>query len=81
MTGRELMLYILANNLEDEPVYKNGKLLGFVTAGEAASKMDVGTATVCAWIHQGLLDCIVIGNSVYIPAGFQSPLSKLKNNV
>lgn len=73
MTGRELILYILANGLEDEPVYKDGKLLGFVTAGEAASKLDVGVATVCAWINQGRLDCIVIGNSIYIPAGFKSP--------
>lgn len=79
MTGRELILYIVANGLEDEPVYKNGKLLGFVTAGEAASKMNVGVATVCAWIHQGLLDCVVIGNSIYIPAGFKSPFEQVRS--
>lgn len=79
MTGRELILYILANGLEDEPVYKDGKLLGFVTSGEAASKMDVGVATICAWIHQGLLDCVVIGNSIYIPAGFKSPFERVRS--
>ena len=80
MTGKELILYILANDLENEPVFKDGKLLGFVTAGEAAAKMNVGTATVFAWIHQGWLDCIVIGNAVYIPANFKSPLEHIRQN-
>ena len=78
MTGRELILYILENKLEDEPVFKDGKLLGFVTAGEAAAKMNVGAATVYAWIHQGWLDCIVIGNAAYIPANFVSPLKQVR---
>jgi excisionase family DNA binding protein len=70
MTGKDLILYILQNDLEDEPVFKDGKLLGFVTAGEVAAKMDVGVATVYVWLHQKRLDGIFIGGKIYIPANF-----------
>ena len=66
MTGRDLILYILANNLEDEPIYDNGKLIGFMTLGEAAEKAGVGISTVCVWIQQGRLDSVIIGGLVYI---------------
>jgi hypothetical protein len=71
MTGRELIIYILQNNLEEEPVFKDGKLLGFVTAGEVAKEMDVGVATVYVWIHQQRLDGIFIGGKIYIPANYE----------
>jgi hypothetical protein len=44
MTGRDLIVYILQNNLENEPVFKDGKFIGFMTEGEAAEKFDVGVA-------------------------------------
>lgn len=78
MTGRDLIIYILANNLEDEPVFKDDKMLGFVTAGEAAVKMNVGISTIFAWINEGWLDCVVIGNTIYIPANFKSPLEQVQ---
>ena len=56
MTGRDLILYILSNGLENEPVFKNGKFIGFITDAEAAEKLDVGVATVWAWVAQGRLD-------------------------
>jgi hypothetical protein len=71
MTGKDLIIYILMNDLEDEPVFKDGKFIGFVTAGEVAMKMNVGIATVHAWIQQKRLDSITIGNTVYIPANFE----------
>ena len=70
MTGRDLIIYILANNLEDESVFQDGRLLGFVTVPEAAEKMNVGLSTVYAWISQGLLNCIVMHGVIYIPANF-----------
>jgi excisionase family DNA binding protein len=70
MTGRDLIIYILQNNLEDEPVFEDGKLLGFVTAGEVAEEMDVGVATVYVWIHQKRLDGVFIGGKIYIPANY-----------
>lgn len=76
MTGRDLIIYILENRLEDEPVFKNGKFIGFVTADEAAVKMNVGLATICAWTHQGRLDSVAVKEGIYIPANFVSPISK-----
>ena len=40
MTGRELILYILENGLENEPVIKNGTFVGFMTVTQAAEKME-----------------------------------------
>lgn len=70
MTGRELIVYILANNLEDEPVFKNGKFIGFITAVEAAAKMDVGVATIRTWVEQGRITDVMFCDRVYIPANF-----------
>lgn len=74
MTGRDLIIYILENGLENEPVFKNGKFIGFVTADEVALKTNVGLATVHAWIHQDRLDSVVVKDGIYIPANFKSPL-------
>ena len=41
MTGRDLIIYILENGLEDEPVFKDGKFIGFITTGEAAVQCNV----------------------------------------
>lgn len=67
MTGRELILYILSNKLEDEEVFKDGKLVGFRTIDETAVAWQVGTATIQAWIQQGWLDTIKIGDTIFIP--------------
>lgn len=74
MTGRDLIIYILANNLEDELVFKDGKFIGFVTVGEVAVEMNVGAATVLTWANQGRLQCIVVGDTIYISADFRTRL-------
>lgn len=76
MTGRELILYILENGLEDELVFKNGKFIGFVTPEEVAIKSNVGTATVHAWIHQGNLIGEAVKEGIYIPANYKTPVAK-----
>ena len=68
MIGRELILYILENGLENEPVFKNGKFIGFITPTEAALQNNVGTATIHAWIHQGRLESEAVREGIYIPA-------------
>lgn len=68
MTGRDLIIYILENKLEDERVFENGTFLGFITPNEAASKMNVGVATVFTWIFRGQLKHVKIGSLYLIPA-------------
>lgn len=76
MTGRDLIIYILQNGLEDEPVYKDGSVLGFMTIAEAASKFKVGTATVQLWCRCGALDSVLIGNQTYIPINAQPRIKR-----
>lgn len=68
MTGRELIIYILENGLEDESIFKDGKFIGFITADEAAIRFNVGLATIKKWINDDLLDGVRIGDQIYIPA-------------
>lgn len=67
MTGRELIIYILNNNLEDEPVYENGRLFGFMTVEQAAAKMGVGPEAIKVWVRLGRLSCVTIGDTMFIP--------------
>lgn len=68
MTGRELILYILSNGLEDEPVFKDGTFLGFLTIRKAAEKMNVGMQTVHTWISLGRIKgAIKLDNEWLIP--------------
>lgn len=75
MTGRELIIYILRNNLDDVDIFKDGKICCFWDINEAAEHFGVGKATVKAWIELGQLDYICINDTLYIPMG-----SKRKNN-
>lgn len=68
MTGRDLILYILENNLENEPVIKKGTFIGFITAGEAAAKFNVGVETIKLWVKLDMLNGVKIGNEIYILA-------------
>lgn len=68
MTGRDLIVYILSNNLENEPVFKNGSFVGFITVEEAAVKMNVGVETIYVWMSQGWLKHFRIGETYFVPA-------------
>lgn len=68
MTGRDFIIYLLENGLEDKPIYSDGRLLGFVTLMEAAAKFGVGAETVRAWCDLGVLPYIYIEGRYFIPA-------------
>lgn len=68
MTGRELIVYILENGLEDEPVFNDGQFIGFITAEQAAVKKHVGVATIEAWIDLRIVDGVDVKPGTYIPA-------------
>lgn len=66
MTGRDLILYILQNKLEDETISFENGFLGFITVDKAAVKFNVGPETVKIWFALNIIDGIQIGNEVYI---------------
>lgn len=68
MTGRDLIIYILANGLEDEPVVKDGSFIGFMTVEKFAVLNEVGTETVRAWIDMGLVKSVKVGDVYYVLA-------------
>lgn len=68
MTGRDLILYILENHLEDESIFKDGRFIGFMTIADVAEKYGVGSATVSAWIVNGQIESVNIAGNVYIPS-------------
>lgn len=68
MTGRDLVVYILTNKLEDKPIFHNGKLMGFMTVDELAAQLGVGKATVYAMVSMNRIDYICIGDTVLFPA-------------
>lgn len=74
VTGKDLIIYILQNDLEDAPVFEDGRLLGFMTAIEAAVKFEVTTATIFAWVQLGQLEGVTIGTELYIPGNAERPI-------
>lgn len=77
MTGRDLIIYILENGLENEPIVDDsGKLIGFKTMSEVANEMGVGTETVKAWIMMKKIPFIDMCGKILIPANYKSPINK-----
>lgn len=68
MTGRDLIIYILENGLEDKPLVDNGKLIGFMSVMEAAAKLHVGPSTILIWMEQNKLEYVRIGFDIFITA-------------
>ena len=66
MTGKDLLCYIIDNNLLDEPVFNDGKFIGFLLVEEVAKRLDVGTASVRALVHLDKLEGINVNGKLYI---------------
>ena len=79
MTGRELIMYILENHLEDEPVFQNGTFIGYVSDVKLAEMLGVGVATVHTWILLGHVKyAIMIGDTMFVPTIYVMELCKQK---
>lgn len=74
VTGREMIIYILANGLEDEEVIKDGRIMGFIRDDDLAVQLGYGPSTVKALIVIG-----DIPNGVNIDDRYFVPLTKLNN--
>ena len=80
MTGRELIIYILQNNLEDEEVITNGKIPSLITVEEVAAKFDVGYFTVMAWYMQNMIPTIQIGGKLFFMHDVEDPRKARDNH-
>ena len=78
MTGKELILYILQNNLENEVVFKDGIFIWLMNE-EAAAKFGVGVATIKAWYNCGMLSGTKIGDHLYFLRNANDPRREMKN--
>lgn len=79
MTGRQLIIYILLNDLEDEMINKDGKFLDFLTEDEVAAKFKVGPATIKTWCSLGLVKgFFYIGDSIFFPKDIADPRKAVK---
>ena len=71
MTGKDLIIYILQHNLEDEVIFENGDFKCFMTEKELASKFGVTKESIKAWYEFGWIEGIRIGEylffSLYTP--------------
>lgn len=79
MTGKDFILYILQNDLEDKEFCEDGVLNWFLTAEQLANDLDVGVETVKAWYRLCMIDGVVIGGSVYFYKGTKRPCLRNKN--
>ena len=71
MTGRELIIYILQNNLEDEVV------IDTESTEEVALHYGVGISTVKAWYEMGQIDGIKVNDTLHL---FRTPRIPLNKN-
>lgn len=73
MTGREIVIYIMQNGLEDEEVFKNGIFIGLMDEKEAALKFNVGTSTIRTWWVMRKLPGFYINDKLYFFKDVQDP--------
>lgn len=78
MTGKDLILYILQNNLEDTVVFGDDFFSGFMTIREAAVKYEVGEATIRVWYQYDMLPGFKMGDSLYFRKDAEDPRVKIK---
>lgn len=78
MTGKDLIVYILKHNLENEVMFENGHFLGLLTTDELAAKCDVGPATIEMWYHFGCIDGFKIGETLYFSRDTKDPRKETK---
>lgn len=73
MTGKDLIIYILQNDLENEDLFSDGRFLGLLTVEEMAAQLEVGAATILTWYDLGILDGVNIGGTIFFPKRRRRP--------
>lgn len=73
LTGKELIIYILQNDLENETVIKDGIFVWLMNEEEAAVKFGVGISTIKAWHACGMLSGTKINDHLYFLRNISDP--------
>lgn len=73
MTGKELILYILQHDLENEIVIKDGIFVWLMDEEEAAAKFNVGVSTIRAWYICRMLSGTKICDRLYFLRNIGDP--------
>lgn len=73
MTGRELIIYICQNKLENEElINEKGEFLCGLTIDEVAMRLGTGRETIKALITTGKLEALNINGKFYImPSSYE----------
>lgn len=79
MTGKDLIKYILENNLENEELLSTGLEPLLISADKAAIKWGCGPATVRAMVEMQRIRGTKIGNEYFIFALEPNPFEKRKD--
>jgi hypothetical protein len=80
MTGRDLILFILENKLENELVVKDGIFIWLMDEEEAAVKFGVGVSTIKTWYTLNKLDGFKIKDRLYFLRTVKDPREKDDKN-
>lgn len=72
MTGRDLIIYILQNGLEDRNVDTIMSKY-FIGEEEVAKKFGVGVETIKTWYILHLINGFMVGNELYLPSTITDP--------
>lgn len=79
MSGKDLMIYILENNLVDKSIYDEfGIPVWLMTVAEAAEKFNVGQETIFTWVIKNMIDYQDINGVLYIFRTSKDPRKKIK---
>lgn len=78
MTGKEMIIYILEHDLENEVVFENGVFKFVMSEYEAATKFEVGVSTIRTWYHLDMMPGFKIGDVLYFRKDVVDP--RIKNN-
>lgn len=76
MIGKDLIIYILNNGLENSDVVDILKK-ALLTEKQIAAKFCVGVDTIRAWQSLHFIDGFMIGNSVYYYVDTKDPRKKV----
>ena len=73
MKGKDLIEYIVNNDLQDEEFFTNKSILGMMNEEDAAKKFNVGVSTIGVWVNKDMVKGFNMNGVIYIPVDTVDP--------